>query len=118
MASRTICGFWVVAALSRYTSGLSCTRWLSTGKLSREVCDCQTVSVAVGMKFLQQGPLQLFPQRRDFDAVDDIAREGVDEQVASFGEAYAPRLQIKDSLRIQLADGRAVSAADVVGMNL
>src|SRR3984885_3223115 len=118
MAPSTICGFWVVAALSRYTSGLSCTLWVSTGKLSREVCDCHTVSVAVGMKFLQQCPLQLFAQRRDFDAIDDIAREGVDKQVAGFGEAYAARLQIKDSLRIQLADGRAVRAADVVGMNL
>src|ERR1700728_452342 len=118
MASRTICGFWVVAALSRYTSGLSCTLWFSTGKLSRDVCDFHTVSVAVSMEFLQQSPLQLFAQRPDFDAVDDIARESVNEQVAGFSEAYAPGLQIKNCLRVQLADGRAVSAAHVVGMNL
>src|SRR5580704_4231777 len=116
MASSTICGFWVVAALSRYTSGLSCTLWLSTGKFTREVCDCHTVSVAVGMKFLQQRLLQFLAQRGDFDAVDNIAREGVDEQVAGFGEAYAPRLQIKNTLRVELSYGRAVSAAHVVGV--
>ena len=85
MASRTICGFWVVAALSRYTSGLPWTRWFRTGKFWRwppadgpAGCSVKATLVATAMEFLQQQLLQLLAQRLDLDTVHDVARKRVE----------------------------------------
>ena len=70
------------------------------------------------MEFLQQQFLQLTAQRGDFDAVDDVLREGIGQQVAGIRETDAARLQVEHCFGVQLADGRAVRAAHVVGQNL
>ena len=49
------------------------------------------------------------------DALEDRIEEPFDDEFLSFGLRNAAALQIKERLLLELADGSAVSAADVVG---
>ena len=57
-------------------------------------------------------------ERLDLDAVDDVLRERIRQQAARIALADAARPQVEHRFRVQLADGRAVRAAHVVGENL
>jgi hypothetical protein len=70
------------------------------------------------MEFLEQDSFQRILQGLNFDAVDDVLREGVCQQAAGIPFADAARLQVEQGFGVQLADGGAVGAADVVGENL
>ena len=56
-------------------------------------------------------------RRFALDALDDFAGEGVDQHLPRRVHADASRAQIKNALVIQLADGRAVRAFNVVGID-
>lgn len=62
--------------------------------------------------------IEFFPGRAAFDAVDDFASERVNQHSARCIEADTASSKIKDRLFIQLSDRGAVSALDVVGVNL
>src|SRR5882757_7576192 len=121
MASMTGCGFCEVAALSRYTSGLPWIRCLRTGKSSR-ICSTSkgvvTGLVRVLMEFLEENAFQRICQRFHLDAVDNVLGEGVDQEVPRVDFRDAARLKVKQHLAIELADGSAVGAADVVRPDL
>src|SRR6185437_6652055 len=121
MASMTWSGFWAVAALSRYTSGLPWTDCLRTGKSARTFSTSKPVAtllVMVLMEFLEEIFLQRFLQRRNFNAVHDVFGKRVRQQAARFAPADTAGTQVEHSLRIELPDGGAVSTSHVVGMDL
>src|SRR5215208_6611789 len=70
------------------------------------------------MELVEEDRFQSFAQSFYFDAIRNILRERVDEQAAGFAFADAARLQVKQRFTIELADSRAVSAANIVGQNL
>src|SRR5271157_2990563 len=107
MASTTQAGFWAVAALSRYTSGLPWTVCLRTGKSARTRSTSKAAwisPICVLMKFLEQDPLERIPQCVHFNAIDDVLGESVGQQTARFAGADAAGPQVKQRLRVQLAD--------------
>src|SRR5215469_3261260 len=121
IASITAYGFCAVAALSRYTSCLPWMVCFKTGKSSRirsTSNEVATLLVRVLMKFLEQDPFERVPQTLHLDAVHDVLRKRVGQEVARLLLADAARLQIEQRLRIQLPDGGAVRAAHVIGKNL
>src|SRR5882762_8788804 len=122
MASITACGFCAVAALSRYTRGLPWTVCLSTGKSSRIFSTSKgaftAVLLRVLMEFLEKDTFQRIPQGLHLDAVHNVLGEGVDQQIARVTLADAAGLKVKQHFAIELPDGGAVSAADVVGPDL
>src|SRR5215475_8001616 len=94
---------------------------LRTGKSSRIFSTLKPVwigLVTVLMEFLKQHALQRIAERWDLDAVYDILRERVSQQAAGFALRDAARLQIKHRFGVELADGCAVGAADVISVNL
>src|ERR1035437_7282662 len=123
MASTTAKGFWAVAALSRYTSGLPWMVCLRTGKSWRIFSTSKPASkprgsppvapavvglLSVLMKFLEQNPLQRIQQRLCFDAIDHVLRKSVGQQAAGLAFADAARLQVKQGFGVELADGGAI----------
>src|ERR1035437_8131461 len=129
MASITAKGFWAVAALSRYTSGLPWMFCLRTGKSWRifstskpavapAVAPVETGLLSVLMKFLEKNPFQRIAQRLHFDAIDYVLRECVGQQAAGLALADAARLQVEERFAVELADGGAMGAAHIVGEDL
>ncbi len=62
--------------------------------------------------------VHLLARRRVTDAVNDLAREGVDQHPPRRLQADAPRAQVKNGFVVQLPDRRAVRAFHVVRVNL
>jgi hypothetical protein len=60
----------------------------------------------------------MLADRRDLDAVQDIACERVHQNRARFADAKPSRAQVKHGRVVQLADRCAVRALDVVGEDL
>src|SRR3954447_2934292 len=121
MASMTAKGFCAVAALSRYTSGLPWIVCFRTGKSWRTRSTSNVVEtwlLRVLIEFLEQDPLERVPQCRYLDAVHNVLREGVGQQTASVTLVDAARLHVEQRLGVELADGGAVGAFDVVGPDL
>src|SRR6185503_9576172 len=56
-------------------------------------------------------------QCRDFDPPDDVARKGETQKTARLVRAEAACTEIKQGIRIQLADCRAVTALYIVRVN-
>src|ERR1035438_3250576 len=121
MASITAKGFCAVAALSRYTRGFPWILCFRTGKSSRTLSTSKPAEITLVsalMEFLEQDSFQRIFQGLNFDAIDDVLREGVGQQAARILFADAARPQVEHGFGIQLADGGAVRAAHVVGENL
>ena len=80
MASITANGFCAVAALSRYTRGFPWILCFRTGKSSRSFSTSKAAEITLVstlMEFLEQDSLERILQGLNFDAVDDVLREGV-----------------------------------------
>src|SRR5689334_5644081 len=98
-------------------------RAASTSNFTRAgVCACAWAAswlmippVLVDRQPLEEQVLEVLPQRRDLDALDDVRREGVQQDGARVGVADAARLQVEHLRLVELPDGRAVRALDVVG---
>ena len=66
----------------------------------------------------EQRLFQVLANARNTDAVDDVARERVNQKIARVRLADAARAQVEHRFFVELADGRAVRAAHIVGQNL
>src|SRR5882672_11331498 len=62
--------------------------------------------------------VELLAQGVVLDAVDDLAGEGMDQHTPRCLQANAPAAQVINRLVVQLADGCAVRAFHVVGVDL
>ena len=88
----TDAGFWLVFALSRYTSGLPCTRSDRIGKSVRTFCTSKLTAGALMVLMVcgRQVPIELHEQfakelclqMLDADALEHLTRVGVNQQVA------------------------------------
>src|SRR5438046_4773335 len=63
---------------------------------------------------LDQHALQLVADRLNLDAADDVVGEGERQQPSRLLQRNAARLEIEELIGVELADGRAMGAFDVV----
>src|SRR3989442_4208965 len=97
-------------------SGLPCTCCARIWKSLRMVVTSRLV--AAGMQPLQENLFQPGAQRTYLDRVNNVAREGMHQQIARLFLRDAARLQVEDRLLIELANRRPVRATNIVGVNL
>src|SRR5712692_10534693 len=142
--SITICGTCEDAALSRYTSGLPWTVWLSTGKslrirstsqtstgLGLIVINCSKVAIfetnqtglssanlQIRAQPIQNSRIELSLERCDLNLLDHFFGEPVSQKVAREFRSKAAAFEIKDFVFFQLTNRRAMRALHVIGKNL
>src|SRR5260370_17918893 len=96
--------------------GLPCSCCERIGKSLRMAVTSRLV--AEGMYPLQENLFQPGAQRPYLDQVNNVAREGMHQQIARLFLRDAARLQVEDGLLIELANRRPVRATNIVGVNL
>src|ERR1019366_1314441 len=97
-------------------SGLPCTCCARIGKSLRMAVTSRLV--AAGMQPLQENLFQPGAQRPYLDPVNNVAREGMHQQIARLFPRDAARLHVEDGLLVELANRRTVCATNIVGVNL
>src|SRR6266853_1728728 len=139
MASMTTCGFWDVAALSRYTSvlprtlrrrigkslgtfwAISWRLWssdflpVSSGVLAT-VCPRRIMRVGQLKQTFVDQPLHVLPDGSLLHAVETFAGEGEEQKFARGHLVDAARAQVEQGAPLDLADGGPVGALHVVGV--
>src|SRR5712692_6596458 len=142
--SITICGTCEDAALSRYTSGLPWTVWLSTGKSLRMrstsqtstglgliVINCSKVAIfrdqlnrafvsanlQIRSQPVQNRRVQLSLDRWDLDLLDHFLGKAVSQNVARELRPDAAAFEIKELVFLELADRRTMRTLHIIGEN-
>src|SRR5436190_22834124 len=101
----TDCGFWVVAALPRCTSGLPWILWVRIGKSPRIrwTSNAETTSVDMGQP-RSQDVFEVMANRRNLYAVENVAGKGPDQHRARVRDTQSPRSKVKHRVIVKLTD--------------
>src|SRR5262245_58245873 len=133
----TCSGFWLVFALSRYTSGLPCTSSRRMGKSARTRSTSKArafdtpglepgpagwtasgsvlVIGKVPVQLREQLALELLPQMIDGNTRQHFAGVRVNQHVARVALGEPARAQVEHRLFVELPDRRPVRALHIVG---
>src|SRR5260221_10340952 len=147
MASSTCRGFWELAAESRKASGFPCDSCSKIGKSARSFRASSFVCAATAMhrsypsdgfspcaqcgraggEAAQASALrntrfervrERLAHRLELDPVEHVLEEATHDQPLGLRARQTARHQVEELLAIDLAQGRAVGAAHVVGQDL
>src|SRR6476660_6331692 len=118
-------GFWLVAALSRYTSGLPRTRCDRMGKSwrSRSTSRAGTAAGALmiasqAAEALEDQPIQLLTDRHQCHLVHDFGGKRVGQQPISSRRRQAATARAEPGEIVQPTDRGAMGALHVIGEDL